>query len=1159
MPSIEILGQAQRGNNLQRLIEPTIFIGLGGTGKEVLLRIRRRFFERFGTIGYPILGYLWVDTDLQNQNIEDQDLNDHIAEQVRFGPTEIVDAQVPAQDFTGYFSRAQNHPNIFSWMYPELAKLGSVSNGARAKRPLGRLGFFHNFNLIRSRIGEKRTSIQTQENRELAQRHYGLQVGGTPKIVLVCSIAGGTGSGMFLDMAFFCRKYFDVPQPDIVGYLLLPTVFAPVAENKEEVYANAYAALKELEFYSMRKDFLRSDALTAQQRINAHQVGPVPVRAISAHDFEVDWENTRHVDNIPGPPFNTCYLIDNKPNNGGEIGPKDKGQLCDMIAESIFADYSNHAFAEHKRSVRSNLDDYLGNELKYEYLNPAGQPIHSEVFSCRFSSMGFSKIYIPSDRIKKACSYRFASDLLNEFLREHELSADPRRSLEQDEQPELKLRPVDFVPLERENDANSTFSAAIVNFWNEEVAQELINEARSRSPELPKKFQDELEKYARLFAEPTERDKWGGFIRRLRVENQPAFLTAARGRILERTKVWLDTPRLRFKVAIEYLRQLHLCLDEQAAKFRTQAENANQAEKELQQDIQILCNYMKDEREGVWVHRRALRALAQKACQCASDMFRSRMRARVLTSAEEICRSLQAYIGKETYTKLPDGTQVVERAGLIQTIAKLREELSAVRDEIERKLASFESVKEHLIFENLYQPGMFRDYYKLKPHDANAEWQGVDLHGNVDQLRDEEMSFRSFARITNLYDLLDRFQNTGSANVERDITAYAETRFQQLDVNADALKLFYDRYESSGKIAERINRFVLNSSPWVTPSMIATTESSVQGQSAKAVEFGISTNSSSHVRYQQFVLQVRNELTVRMPGTTQGPPVAMDPNTIALYTEMAGIPLLYVNGLARYEEAYTRQLVNQRPVHLTRAEDRFADILPKTAEEVESTIRINEVLLVGTILHTLELETAADGEVIYSFRNEETVPPRKIPLGRYNMAMETLRSNADFVGVLSRKTQSLREQLDLESRKQFLAVVASQIEDGTRELPGKRGLDGKPQFIPAGPFTVRFLTVGAQMVANVSPEHEALTRVIAKETENLQHMANLDPARTNDLLLELYKMLDTFSEPVRIGKIMMRRMKNPQRRAAAAGTSDGSARNARVPVVNAGPDPDGIM
>ena len=64
-----------------RNVAPTLLIGLGGTGKEVLLRFRRRLYERYGIFGFPTTGYLWIDTDTRNRNIDDQPL-DHIMQQV---------------------------------------------------------------------------------------------------------------------------------------------------------------------------------------------------------------------------------------------------------------------------------------------------------------------------------------------------------------------------------------------------------------------------------------------------------------------------------------------------------------------------------------------------------------------------------------------------------------------------------------------------------------------------------------------------------------------------------------------------------------------------------------------------------------------------------------------------------------------------------------------------------------------------------------------------------------------------------------------------------------------------------------------------------------------------------------------------------------------
>jgi len=84
---------------------------------------------------------------------------------------------------------------------------------------------------------------------------------------------------MFLDTAFLIRQMFADANPDIVGYLVLPPVFAPRVQDGEPIYANAYAALKELEFYSMRKDLLRGEA--------SRQIEDGG-RFTSAHDFEVN-------------------------------------------------------------------------------------------------------------------------------------------------------------------------------------------------------------------------------------------------------------------------------------------------------------------------------------------------------------------------------------------------------------------------------------------------------------------------------------------------------------------------------------------------------------------------------------------------------------------------------------------------------------------------------------------------------------------------------------------------------------------------------------------------------------------------------------------------------------------------------------------------------
>jgi hypothetical protein len=44
-------------------IVPTLFVGLGGTGRDVLMRLRRRFFEQDGSLRSAWTRYLMMDTD----------------------------------------------------------------------------------------------------------------------------------------------------------------------------------------------------------------------------------------------------------------------------------------------------------------------------------------------------------------------------------------------------------------------------------------------------------------------------------------------------------------------------------------------------------------------------------------------------------------------------------------------------------------------------------------------------------------------------------------------------------------------------------------------------------------------------------------------------------------------------------------------------------------------------------------------------------------------------------------------------------------------------------------------------------------------------------------------------------------------------------------
>ena len=95
--------------------------------------------------------------------------------------------------------------------------------------------------------------LDYMETRELdsGDRHtkLGLRIN-RPRVYVVAALGGGTGSGMFLDVAYAARhqlKRLGYQQPDVVGLFFLPT--ADSKRSKPMALGNTFAALRELHHF----------------------------------------------------------------------------------------------------------------------------------------------------------------------------------------------------------------------------------------------------------------------------------------------------------------------------------------------------------------------------------------------------------------------------------------------------------------------------------------------------------------------------------------------------------------------------------------------------------------------------------------------------------------------------------------------------------------------------------------------------------------------------------------------------------------------------------------------------------------------------------------------------------------------------------------------
>ena len=383
--NIRRIGNAKKEDHKVN-IRPTVLIGLGGTGKEVLRRLRRMFYEKYRMTRLPVMEYLWFDTDIEADGMDGADLLD---QRIDFLDDEKIDGRVMPEDLNGYRNSKGTHSYIWSWFPEALDSLPStaITQGAGQIRACGRLAFFRHYNRLRSTLETKIERVRTERSIEETRAifpEYEIDPNRL-EIVLVTSIAGGTGSGSFIDMGFLCRDLFN--NVSSTAYLVLPSVFDRVVGSRETTRANGFAALKELEHYM-------------QPHFDAQGTGG---GRFTNHKFK--WDGTEH--EVPAPPFSTVYLLENSNLAGKRIA--DYTDVFQMIAEFLLLDFEHTGFTTAKRSVRSNMEQYLQQKAKYTNKD------YVQYFPCRYASFGLSQIEINQPRLANAASNKFAQYLV-EFI-----------------------------------------------------------------------------------------------------------------------------------------------------------------------------------------------------------------------------------------------------------------------------------------------------------------------------------------------------------------------------------------------------------------------------------------------------------------------------------------------------------------------------------------------------------------------------------------------------------------------------------------------------------------------------------------------------------------------------------------------------------------------
>jgi Tubulin like len=227
---------------------PTLFVGLGGSGVKVIRWLRQAIYTGMSEAERerePV-AFLGIDFDASSNRANGR-LESLGATEFRFYDPASIAATVNNIDRERAVSQ-DAPPDGERWEFPEIREwypdpdqtairyAQTEATGAAQWRPLGRVGYFLNDREIHDAIAEALAELDRR-------RGWSSTAGEHPNVVIVSSIAGGTGSSILFDVAVAMRK---IGRGIAVrAFLLLPEMFAQI-DFRDRVFPNAYATLWEV-------------------------------------------------------------------------------------------------------------------------------------------------------------------------------------------------------------------------------------------------------------------------------------------------------------------------------------------------------------------------------------------------------------------------------------------------------------------------------------------------------------------------------------------------------------------------------------------------------------------------------------------------------------------------------------------------------------------------------------------------------------------------------------------------------------------------------------------------------------------------------------------------------------------------------------------------
>ena len=372
-------GISATGTKTDVINKPILILGLGGTGAEALIRIKRAISEQFN-LGTDALGrkldkphqieYMAIDSDANMQNLS-------------YGGVKFSNSEFLCLDTANLTSIYKNRDSVFKnategWISDSL-RLQQVKHGAGGIRQAGRLLLTINCNNLISILSEKIGRLTT--NRNANDLLY---------VFIVTGCAGGTGSGIFIDIPYIVRKIAAQKgfEAENIGMIFMPdvtladsTIDGSAALN---IKANGFAALKELDYI-----------------MNIERNGET---------FEQTYADLEIRENQP--PYDLCHLVSAKDEHG-KLAPQAKDYCMNVAAETIINFITSEEVIDGQSyTISSYLSNIENNRSAFIMSHQQKQPVNYI-----YNTIGAASAVLPINFLLNYMTHQMFSEL--DGIQEH--------------------------------------------------------------------------------------------------------------------------------------------------------------------------------------------------------------------------------------------------------------------------------------------------------------------------------------------------------------------------------------------------------------------------------------------------------------------------------------------------------------------------------------------------------------------------------------------------------------------------------------------------------------------------------------------------------------------------------------------------------------------